>query len=137
MTRHARCHLMLHSTDVVCTSHHESRPKRVSHRRDSIISCFFLIFSMFFFLGEGGEGVGSVMPAFLSVGRSRHQSCRICKVILATLKVAKKKRKAKKQKKTKKLRREFCKAYFLNFMWCVGAWVCGRVGVFFCSNFEF
>ena len=29
--------LMLHSTDVVCTSHHESQAKRVSHRRDSFI----------------------------------------------------------------------------------------------------
>ena len=28
---------MLHSTDVVCTSHHESQAKRVIHRRDSFI----------------------------------------------------------------------------------------------------
>ena len=28
---------MLRSTDVVCTSHHESQAKKVSHRRDSFI----------------------------------------------------------------------------------------------------
>ena len=29
---------MLQSTDVVCTSHHESQAKRAHHRRDSFIS---------------------------------------------------------------------------------------------------
>ena len=37
-TLHAtRALLMLHSTDVVCTSHHESQAKTVSHLRDSLI----------------------------------------------------------------------------------------------------
>ena len=32
-----RALLMLHSTDVVCSSHHESQAKRVGHRTDSIV----------------------------------------------------------------------------------------------------
>ena len=41
--------LMLHSTDVVCTSHHESHAKRVGHRRVAIIIFSFFIFCFFFF----------------------------------------------------------------------------------------
>ena len=69
---------MLHSTDVVCTSHHESQAKRVSHRRDSFIS-FFSFFDAI------GIREGRTLQEGSAVGRdTNRQSFRACNVNLAT-----------------------------------------------------